>query len=182
LFTNSDNKLFDNDSEKFLNKNKIEVKFDRFVSRLKDIYTNKYNLILKKLNLETFDLDNDTYLLDVKEISFEKIDLNSQKLKIDRFINKVRGDNKFKNLKLMKENPKINGMANFYNSMVNTYKNIQDKYNLKDYLTVVSRDSTADDIFKELRPNCPYKFSDMLYDKVSIQEFSKYASINLWNK
>jgi hypothetical protein len=184
LYTNTDGILnTEEHSDKIYHKKSDrEIKFDSFVDKVKEIFITKYGLFLKKLNIETFDLNGSTYLLDVKEISFDKIDGKSQVLRTERFITKVIDENKYKNLKLMKDNPKITGMANFYYSMNEVYRKVQEHHNLNKYLTHFERDPTTDNIFKELRPDCPYVFYDMLNDTVSKSEFMKYCSTKLYDK
>jgi hypothetical protein len=183
LYTNTDGVMKTEEIENiYLKKSQREVNFDNFVEKVKDIFVNRFNLFLKKLNIETFDLDGKTYLLDVKEISFDKIDGKSNMLRTDRFITKVLDDNKYKNIKLTKDNPKIGGMANVYYSMSAIYRKVQDHYGVDKYLIPYQRDPTTDNIFKELRPDCPHSFYDMLNDNVTKAEFMKYCSTKLYDK
>jgi hypothetical protein len=184
LYTNTDGtmKTEEINDKIYLQKSEKDLKFDNFVDKVKEIFIKKYNLFLKKLNIETFDLNGLTYLLDVKEISFDKLDGKSQVLRTERFITKVNDENKFKNLKLTKDNPKITGMANLYYSMNEVYKKVQDHNNLNKYLTHFERDPTTDNIFKELRPDCTHSFYDMLSDNISKSDFMKYCSTKLYDK
>lgn len=162
-------------------KTREEKLFESFVEKLKTIFYEKYSLLLKKLDIQTFELNNTVYLFDVKEILFEKYDDKNIKIITERKLMTFRDNHKYKNLKINKDAPNLKEIKQFFFTMINVYDDTKKHYKLDKYLKIPPKDETTDNVFKILRPGCPYSYSELIEDNVSKKNFAKYASSNLWN-
>lgn len=151
-----------------------EQKFENFVNRLKTIFYDKYSLVLRKLDVETFELDNITYLLDVKEIFFEKFDNKHVKLKSERMLQNYQEKYKYSKLKLSKDIPNIKETKNLFYSMNKVYEDLKAHHKIDKYLNLPPKNLDSDNAFKVLRPNCPFTFTQLLDDHRDTNIFYKY--------
>jgi hypothetical protein len=158
-----------------------EEMFDNLVAKLKHIFYEKYSLLLRKLDIDTFTMNNNCYLLDVKEIVFEKFDNKHIKLISERLLQNFQEKYKYKNMKMNREAPNHKEIKSLFFSMLDVYDKTKKAQNLDKYLHTTSKDPTTNNIFKVLKPDAPYTFSELLENNVSKKEFAKYASNKLWN-
>jgi hypothetical protein len=166
---------------KLFSKTKSELMFDCFVENLKQVLNDRH-LFLRRLDLETFILHGRTFILDVKEIVVETINHKNRLLDCERVLMNIQQDHKYKKLNFTKDNPDIKEMKTFFESMCQTYENLQKLYKVDKYLNIGAKDPTTDLIFKEFRPNCKYTFYELLESDVSKVTFANNVSTNLWNK
>jgi hypothetical protein len=169
------------DKIKTITKTKEEIIFNIFVENLKQVLSER-NLFLRRLDLETFIMHGKTYILDVKEFVIETIHHKNRLLNSERLLINIQQDHKYKKLNFTKDNPNIKEMKSFFESMCRVYGNVQKYSKLDNYLSIGVKDPTSDMVFKELRPECPFTFYELLDSDVSKVKFAKYASTNLWNK
>jgi hypothetical protein len=167
------------DKIKIFSKTKSEIMFDQFVENLKRMLEERH-FFLRRLDLETFKLHGKTFILDVKEIVVETVNHKNRLLNSERVIMNIQQGHKYKKLSFSKDNPNIKEMKSFFDSMCNVYENVQRFYKLDKYLNLGSKDPTTDLVFKDLRPECPYSFTELLSGDVDKVTFAKYASTNLW--
>lgn len=155
-------------------KTEDEQKFENFVSRLKVIFYDNYSLVLRKLDVETIELDNITYLIDVKEIFFEKFDNKHVKLKAERMLQNYQEKHKYSKLKLTKDVPNIKETKILFNSMNQVYEDMKSFHNLDKYLKLPPKNMDSDNAFKILRPNCPFTLTQLLDEKKDKEVFYKF--------
>jgi hypothetical protein len=153
----------------------------KLVDKLKHIFYDKYLLLLKKLDIETFEFDGKCYLLDIKEIQFEKYDSKHIKLACERRFMKYTETHKYKNLTINKNAANLKDIVEFFHTMNNKYEDLKSVENLKDYLTLPPRDKTTDKVFQILRPDGKFTFSQLIDDDVSKKMFIKNTTNNSWN-
>jgi len=131
-------------------------------------------LVLRKLDVETFELDNITYLIDVKEIFFEKFDNKHVKLKAESMLKNYQEKNKYNKLKLTKDVQNIKETKNLFNSMNKVYEDMKSFHYLDKYLKLPPKNMDSDNAFKILRPNCPFSLTQLLDEKRNKDVFYKY--------
>jgi hypothetical protein len=162
-------------------KSREELINDKFIDKIRTIFFDKYSLLLKKLDMQTFELNGHVYLFDVKDIVFEKFDIKDIKIKSEKKLTTFRQHHQFKNLKIDKESLHLRQKYQLFNGMLDVYEKSKKFYKLDKYLNIPAKDDTTDKTFKLLRPNCQFTYSELISDKVSKKEFGENASINLWN-
>jgi len=167
---------------KIIEKKHEEIIFDNLVEKIKNSFSDKYGLMLQRFDIEVTEINGQTYLLDVKELCFEKFNDNNFKLKSERTYNVFQETYKHKNLEIKKEAINIKEINSLYNCMKDEYNKLVKKSGIEEYLIVPKRDETSDEVFKMLNPNCPYQFSELLSDQVSKKIFTRYCSSNLWKE
>jgi len=163
-------------------KNREDFLNEKFVEKIKFVFFDKYSLLLKKLDIQTFELDGYIFLYDVKDIIFEKYDVNDIKLVSEMKLNTFRQHHQYKPMKINKESQQLREKFQFLNTMMEAYENAKKEINLNKYLNIPEKDKTTDRIFKLLRPKCNYTFSELIHDNLSTKVFSKNATNNLWNE
>ena len=150
--------------------------FDKFIKKLQKIFYEKYYLKLKKLDLETFEINGNTYINDVKELVLEKQDFKLVKLKTDEIVLKNKHQ-----IQSIIDAPNAKELKSFFLTMMKFYEEAQSNLKIEKYLTLPKKDETTNKLFKILRPDCPYVFSKLMDDNVSKNKFMNYAS-NCINK
>ncbi len=155
-------------------KDEEEQKFEKFVNKLKIIFYDNYSLVLRKLDIETFKLDDVIYLLDVKEVFFEKFDNKHVKLKSERMLQNYQEKHKYSKLKLSKDILNLKETKSFFNSMNKVYEDMKAFHNLDKYLKLPPKNLYSDNAFKILRPNCPFTLTQLLDENRDKNTFYKY--------
>ena len=152
-----------------------------FVKLLKDLFYDKYLLNLKRMDIIAFNLDKRWYILDVKNFIFEKYENKHVKLDSEnlfyRYIENYRDKTK-----MIKDPRKLTEIENFYKAMLGKYNEMFNHIVSKEYLDQPFKDPTSDMIYKMIKPNSPYKLSELMEPKTDLKTFVKYATYNLWNK
>lgn len=155
-------------------KTEDEQKFESFVNKIKTVFYDKYSLVLRKLDMETFELNNIIYILEVKEIFFEKFDNKHVKLKSERMLQNYQDKHKYSRLKLSKEILNLKETKNLFGSMIKKYEDMKAFHNLDKFLKLPPKNLDSDNAFKILRPNCPYTLSQLLDEKRDKNTFYKF--------
>ncbi len=161
-------------------KTKEEVFFESFTSKLKRIFSEKYGLILRGLDIRTFELRGSIYLLDIVEIKLEQYSNKFTQLASERKLSNFKERFQYKNLKLKGEAANLKEVKTFFFSMYGVYENVRNTI-LKEYLNLPVKDPTTDKVFKDIRSNCPFTFSELISDSVNKKDFKKWASTSLWH-
>lgn len=166
---------------KHLKSNSTEdIIFDEFVNKVKTVFYDKYALNLRRLDIELFELDGIFYVYDVKELVFEKYDSNFIKLRCERLLNNFQEKHKYKNLSINRKAANIKEIGKFLFTMNDIYEDAKARLNLNQYIEKEKKDDTSDNVFRQLRPNCPYSFTQLLNEKIDKKTFAKHASVSLW--
>lgn len=160
-------------------KTRQEDLFDKLVDKLKLVFDEKYSLLLRKLDIDTCEINGTVYLLDVKEIMLEKFQHKNIKLKSERRMMNFQKKYQYKCLKINRDAPNIKEIKHLFYAMKTVYG--QSQTGLDKYITLPHKDSTTDTLFQILRPDCPFSFSQLLQNQVTKKTFANYASTNLWN-
>ena len=133
------------------------------------------------MDIIAFNLDKRCYILDVKNFIFEKYENKHVKLDSEnlfyRYIENYRDKTK-----MIKDPRKLTDIENFYKAMLGKYNEMFDHIVSKEYLDQPFKDPTSDMIYKMIKPNSPYKLSELMEPKTDLKTFVKHATYNLWNK
>lgn len=182
-FIDAEDKFDDNITEQvnYPFKTDLDAKYLNFTVYAKNMFYTKYGLNLKKLDIEGIDIDGIMYIMDVKEMKFEKFDTKYIHLKSERLLRNFQNNYKYHNLNIQKQTPNIQDFKQLFNTMLSTYENVLDKYKVKDFLTIPPKDKTSDNVISLLKPKMNLPFSYYLEEKVPIQDFAKNCSNKLYN-
>ena len=152
-----------------------------FVKKIKTIFYDKYLLNVKKMDVHTFFLDNRYYLLDIKNFIFEKFENRHVKLDSEglyyRYVEKYK-----ESAKMVKNPKKLKDVKLFYDAMMGKYNDLFHTVVSDDYLNHPQKDPSSDIVYKILKPESPYKLSQLMKPKVDLKTFVEYATNNLWNE
>ena len=152
-----------------------------FVKKIKTIFYDKYLLNVKKMDVHTFFLDNRYYLLDIKNFVFEKFENRHVKLDSEglyyRYVEKYK-----ESAKMVKNPKKLKDVKLFYEAMMGKYNDLFHTVVSDDYLNHPQKDPSSDIVYKILKPESPYKLSQLMKPKVELKTFVEYATNNLWNE
>ena len=152
-----------------------------FVKKIKTIFYDKYLLNVKKMDVHTFFLDNRYYLLDIKNFIFEKFENRHVKLDSEglyyRYVEKYK-----ESAKMVKNPKKMKDVKLFYDAMMGKYNELFHTVVSDDYLNHPQKDPSSDIVYKILKPESPYKLSQLMKPKVDLKTFVEYATNNLWNE
>lgn len=152
-----------------------------FVKKIKTIFYDKYLLNVKKMDVHTFFLDNRYYLLDIKNFVFEKFENRHVKLDSEglyyRYVEKYK-----ESAKMVKNPKKLKDVKLFYEAMMGKYNDLFHTVVSDDYLNHPQKDPSSDIVYKILKPESPYKLSQLMKPKVDLKTFVEYATNNLWNE
>lgn len=152
-----------------------------FVKKIKTIFYDKYLLNVKKMDVHTFFLDNRYYLLDIKNFIFEKFENRHVKLDSEglyyRYVEKYK-----ESAKMVKNPKKLKDVKLFYDAMTGKYNELFHTVVSDDYLNHPQKDPSSDIVYKILKPESPYKLSQLMKPKVGLKTFVEYATNNLWNE
>jgi hypothetical protein len=159
-----------------------DLMFLRLVETIKNKFYERYNLVLRTLDIEIFELEGVSYLHEVKHMKFEKYENKHIKLITERKLLNFRDKFQYKNLKIQKEAPNHREVKKFFHTMLDVYENTKKHCKLNQYLHIAPRDPVSDEVFKDIKPNCPYTFSDLMNDSISKKEFKKWVSTKNWNE
>lgn len=154
--------------------------FSLFVKSIKKQFAAKYNLNLRKIEVELLDHEGVQYLLDVKEILLEKYDNRDIKLKSEKMISNFNEKYRHKNLFISKEASNIAEVKMLLGSMHKAYEGVQKSFNIDIYLKASMKSQESDIAFKQLRPKCPFEFSELLSGNIDKITFAKHCSNNLF--
>ena len=168
--------------QKVIEKRHEEEIFDNFVDKVKSTFSEKYGLMMQNLDIEVVEISGQTYLLDVCEMSFEKLHDRDSKLKSERMYNVFQETYQHKNLTIQKDAINIVQIKSLMDCMKEVYNNTLTNSGIKKYLIQPKRDETSDQVFKTLKPKCPYELSELLSDQMSKKKFMEYCSNNLWKE
>lgn len=152
-----------------------------FVKKIKTIFYDKYLLNVKKMDVHTFFMDNRYYLLDIKNFIFEKFENRHVKLDSEglyyRYVEKYK-----ESAKMVKNPKKMKDVKLFYDAMMGKYNELFHTVVSDDYLNHPQKDPSSDIVYKILKPESPYKLSQLMKPKVDLKTFVEYATNNLWNE
>lgn len=152
-----------------------------FVKKIKTVFYDKYLLNVKKMDVYTFFLDNRYYLLDIKNFVFEKFENRHVKLDSEglyyRYVEKYK-----ESAKMVKNPKKLKDVKLFYDAMMGKYNDLFHTVVSEDYLNHPQKDPSSDIVYKILKPESPYKLSQLMKPKVDLKTFVQYATNNLWNE
>lgn len=138
--------------------------------------------MLKFFDIETFELNGIIYLHDVKEMKFEKYDNKHIKLITERKLLNFREKFQYKNIKINKDAPNHKEIKSLFFKMLEVYDDVQKVHKVEQFLNDAIEDNTTNEVFKIIKPECPYTFSEIISDKTSKTEFGRWISKNIWNK
>jgi hypothetical protein len=151
--------------------------YDNFIKEIKDLFLDKYDLYLKSIRLELCKINNELYLIDVDKMVFDKYNNKDPKMNFEKIISCFKEKHVDKNLKLTKETPNLMEINDLIETMKNVYfDKVIDKCGVPQYLKPPEKDPRADEAFKILKENCPYKFSELLSDEIDKKTFMRYCS------
>ena len=165
--------------EKIQTKN--DKKYTDFAFEVKKIFYNKYGLNLKKMDVEGLEISGVPYIIDVKELKFEKFDTKYIQLKSEKWLRNFQSSYKYHNLDFKKDAPNIKDFQSFFNSMLGVYNNVLDEYKVKDFLVVPPKNTQNDEVIKFLRPKMNVGFSELLEEDITVKEFADNCSNKLYN-
>ena len=146
---------------------------------LKSVFSQKYGLILRSLDIDIFELDSNFYILDIKEMKLEQYSNKFSQLSTERKLINFCEKYQYKNLKLRGEAQNIKEVQSLFFSMYGSYEKVRNTI-LYDYLNLPEKDQTSNKVFESLKPECPYDFTELMSDSINKKEFKKWASNNLW--
>jgi hypothetical protein len=172
----------DDNHKKNGSQERSELLFNNLVEKVKNKFYEKYNLLLRTFDVETFELNGIVYLHDVKDMKFEKYETKHIKLITERKLINFREKFQYKNMKINKDAPNHREIKKFFFTMLDVYENTKKHHKLDQYLDIAQRDSLSDNVFRDIKPDCPYTFSELMGKDVSKNEFIKWASTNRWNQ
>ena len=164
------------DTEDKLGKSQEEIDYDMFCAHIKKIFFDKYGLNLKKLETDAVKINGVFYIIEVKELKFEKFDSKFVQLKCERLLRNFRNNYKYYNLEVNKQQTNIKDIDNLLNTMLDTYNGLCEVNNVHKYLSLPPKDIHSDETFKVLKPKAPMLLSEMIDDKISPKVFAHYCS------
>ena len=180
-YENKDDEVNDKE-EKLMNfmrktrKPEFEV-YENYIKEIKNLFLEKYDLYLKSLRIELCRINNELYLIDVEKMVFDKYNNKDPKMNFEKIISCFKEKHMDKNLKLTKETPNLIEINDLIETMKDVYfDKVIDKCGVPKYLKPPEKDPRADEAFKILKENCPYKFSELLSDEVDKKTFMRYCS------
>lgn len=168
------------DSEDKIGKMCEDLDYDKFCSRVKKIFYDKYGLNLKKMDIDAAFINGTYYIMEVKELKFEKFDTKHVQLECERLLSRFQNKHKYKQREINKNAPNIKEIESLLKTMLNSYEGVKETYNLKKFLSLPPKDKHSDGTFKILKPEVPFTFSELLEEKVSVKDFAKYCSNKLY--
>lgn len=158
-----------------------DLMFLRLVEAIKNKFYERYNLVLRTFDVEIFELDGVSYLHEVKHMKFEKYENKHIKLITERKLLNFRDKFQYKNLKIQKEAPNHRDVKKLFHAMLDVYENTKKHCKVNQYICIAPRDSVSDEVFKDIKPDCPYTFSDLMSDSISKNEFKNWVSTKNWD-
>lgn len=180
-YADNEDNFQDELQQSYFNLTKNDKKYNNFSLKAKALFYDKYGLNLKKMDIEGAEIDNALYIIEVKELKFEKFDTKFIQLKSERLLRNFQSSYKYNNLRINKEVPNIKDFKSLFSTMLGSYNDLLDRNNVGDFLFIPPMDKTSDKVIKMLKPQMKKPFSNLLEEKVSVKEFAKNCSNKLFN-